>query len=325
MLALVPVAAQAAPDRVEQDDYWRVVEVTGEATMLQGANPWNAPAPLQVGDVVGPYQSIATQGGASAILSRGQDVIVVYENTTIELPPPAPDQAETQIVQAEGEAFYSVEPRPDPHFAVETPYLIAGVKGTEFALTGGGTRLEVARGLVDAEDLGTGQHADVPAGTGVGAGAAGAQMRVAALDTAAMERWNAVSQDVAEASESWAETVADAAADEAHDATEASGNGNSGGNGNGNSGGNGNGNSGGNGNGIPVATATAIPAATATAIPAATATAIPAATATATAERQRQFRRQRQRQFRRQRQRQRQRKRKRQQLIAAAASPVLRS
>jgi hypothetical protein len=252
-VAVAPTAALATPDRVEADDYWRVVEVTGDAHMLAGANPWNAAAPLAAGDVVGPYQSIATGAGASAILARGEDVVVVYENTTIELPPPADQTMETLIVQQGGTAFYAVDPRPDPQFAVETPYLVAGVKGTEFALVAGGARLEVIEGVVDAEERASGQHRDVPAGQGIGS----ASFAPAPLDPAMQAELSALSAEIAASSAARAENaaaLADTEADTADDVDRGTsswgyGNGNSGGNGNGNSGGNGNGNSGGNGNG----------------------------------------------------------------------------
>ncbi|MGF1625734.1 MAG: FecR domain-containing protein, partial [Alphaproteobacteria bacterium] len=239
MLAL-PAAALAAPDRVEASDYWRVVDVTGEARMLPGANPWNVEAPIFAGDVVGPYQSIATGAGSSAILARGEDVMVVYENTTIELPPPSPDHAETQILQHNGHAFYAVEPRPDPQFAVETPFLVAGVKGTEFALADDGARLEVIEGVVAAVERSSGQSRDVPAGQGIATAATRTDFAPTTLDPGRQAALTATSTEIAAEAVARSENAAAQAATEAQSAASVSGD--AGGNGNGNSGGNGNGN-----------------------------------------------------------------------------------
>ena len=223
LAALVPAQALAAPERVEVDDYWRVVDITGNARMLQGANPWNTPNALEIGDVVGPYQSVETNGNSSLVLARGEDVIIVYENTTIELPPPSADHAETHIEQLGGEAFYSVEPRPDPHFEVETPFLVAGVKGTEFGLIQDGARIEVMHGLVDATDRSSGVQDDVPAGAGIGSGVDNQPFQAAALDNAAVERWSSVSAALAERSEAISEAVAELGDDEASEAAESQG------------------------------------------------------------------------------------------------------
>lgn len=134
--------------------------------MLAGANSWNQQRSLAQGDVVGPYQAISTTAGSTVILIRGEDIIVVHEGTTISLPAPAIAHSETQIEQPDGAAFYAVDPRPDPQFAVQTQHLVAGVKGTEFSLIEDGTRLQVLHGVVGTRDLASGDNADVTAGQG---------------------------------------------------------------------------------------------------------------------------------------------------------------
>lgn len=166
LFLLLPTAAVAASDEIEDSDYWRVVEINGQARMLAGANSWNQEQALGEGDVVGPYQSIVTDAQSTVILIRGEDIIVVHEGTTISLPAPAIAHSETQIEQPDGAAFYAVDPRPDPQFAVQTQHLVAGVKGTEFSLIEDGTRLQVLHGVVGTRDLASGDNADVTAGQG---------------------------------------------------------------------------------------------------------------------------------------------------------------
>lgn len=163
---LLPAAAIAAPDEIEDSDYWRVVEIDGQARMLAGVNSWNQEQALSEGDVVGPYQSVATDAQSTVILIRGEDIIVVHAATTISLPAPEAAHSETQIEQTDGTAFYAVDPRPNPQFAVQTEHLVAGVKGTEFNLAEDGARLQVLHGVVGTHDLASGDSADVTAGQG---------------------------------------------------------------------------------------------------------------------------------------------------------------
>jgi hypothetical protein len=61
---------------------------------------------------------------------------------------------------------FNVDKRKVKHFAVETPYLAAVVKGTHFVVGAYGTSgvVKVARGRVEVTDLRTGQHVDVVPG-----------------------------------------------------------------------------------------------------------------------------------------------------------------
>ena len=151
-------------------DYWRVVEIGGTARILAGANSWNQEAQLEMGDVVGPYQAIRTGVDSHVILMRDDDIVVVYSGATTRLPGPNENRTETYLVQEDGDAFYVVDPRSEPSFTVETPVLIAGVKGTQFGLSDNAAWLAVIEGIVDAENRATGEHADTPAGQGVSPG-----------------------------------------------------------------------------------------------------------------------------------------------------------
>lgn len=160
-------ALQAEDAAVALTDYWTVLLVEGSARQLAGANPWNEEAPLTAGDLIGPYQAIATDEASGVVLARGGDMIRVGAGTTIQLPPPQADGPETAIDQQDGDAVYAVEPRATPSFQVTTPHLIAGVKGTHFAVIEDAARLMVTQGRVGVEtaagcgsvDVAAGQHA----------------------------------------------------------------------------------------------------------------------------------------------------------------------
>ncbi len=80
---------------------------------------------------------------------RGEDVIVVYGDSAIALP--REDRGITRILQRFGRSLFQVGKRSSGAFQVETPLLITGVKGTEFAVTvsGDGGSVTVLEGIVE--------------------------------------------------------------------------------------------------------------------------------------------------------------------------------
>ena len=67
----------------------------------------------------------------------------------------------TTIIQRAGTILLDVEKRNVKHFEVETPYLAAVVKGTQFRVTvsGRSSKVDVLRGQVQVADLKTGKFA----------------------------------------------------------------------------------------------------------------------------------------------------------------------
>jgi hypothetical protein len=74
--------------------------------------------------------------------------------------------ATTRVLQRVGRIEFQVEKRDVRYFSVETPSLVAAVKGTRFTVVVGAGRSDVgvSGGLVGVTDLATGQSADVAAG-----------------------------------------------------------------------------------------------------------------------------------------------------------------
>ncbi|MEY9754123.1 hypothetical protein ABIE73_001518 [Bradyrhizobium yuanmingense] len=82
------------------------------------------------------------------------------------LPAEKKDGLSTTIIQQAGSILLEVEKRNVKHFEVETPYLAAVVKGTQFSVTvgAGSTKVGVLRGQVEVSDFKTGQIAQVMPG-----------------------------------------------------------------------------------------------------------------------------------------------------------------
>ncbi|MEK9946772.1 MAG: FecR domain-containing protein [Alphaproteobacteria bacterium] len=105
-----------------------------------------------------------------ALLDRDGDRIQITPNARMEL---APTATSTTVLQRAGRAVYDIVTGGRPRFKVETPYLVAGVKGTVFSVTvtTTGASVSVSEGVVSvdpptpsgfsAADVGAGQSAAV--------------------------------------------------------------------------------------------------------------------------------------------------------------------
>jgi ferric-dicitrate binding protein FerR (iron transport regulator) len=93
------------------------------------------------------------------LLVRGEETILVAPNSVIGLPTENKDGLSTTIVQQAGSILLEVEKRNVKHFEVETPYLAAVVKGTQFrvSVNAASTSIEVIRGQVEVADFRSGQ------------------------------------------------------------------------------------------------------------------------------------------------------------------------
>jgi hypothetical protein len=144
---------------------WRVVKVTGELWV-------EAPGVLRVAlsspsENVPDGATLVTGVNARVLLSRGSETIVIGPNSVVAIPRQV--GAFTTIQQRAGEVDFDVEKQNLQHFAVETPFLAAVVKGTQFTVRvgAGEANVLVTRGLVEVDSLVTGQTADVAPGQSV--------------------------------------------------------------------------------------------------------------------------------------------------------------
>lgn len=163
-LILVNQARCADIAAASMNDYWTVIDISGHARELPGVNPWQEARDLKPGDLIGPYQSVATDLTSEVTLVRGGDAIMVYSGSIVRLPPTVRAGAETRIAHDDGEALYAVAPASGLSFEVTTPYLVAGVKGTHFAVTEGGQRVILIQGVLSITAARSGATAELLAG-----------------------------------------------------------------------------------------------------------------------------------------------------------------
>ena len=130
------------------------------------------PSPAQTTLKPGDY--IRTGQTGRVLLVRGAESMLISPNSVIHIPKENKDGMSTTIVQRAGTILFDVEKRNVKHFEVDTPYLAAVVKGTQFQVTvdKNESRVDVRRGQVEVLDFKSGQYALVhPGSNGEGLGA----------------------------------------------------------------------------------------------------------------------------------------------------------
>jgi len=136
-----------------------------------GDNKW---VPLARGDVVSDARYIRTTLSGHVELTRGSETIDLAPNTQLRIVDRS-GQHFTTVKEDFGQVTVSADVEKVKHFAVETPFLVAVVKGTQFSVISGasGAIVKVQRGLVGVTDLLTRRSVDVPAGEQLSASTAG--------------------------------------------------------------------------------------------------------------------------------------------------------
>jgi FecR protein len=156
------VIVSAASQTLAQGAAWRVSKSSGEV--------WVSTSGVQqvsLSDVaaLNPGDTIRTGRNGRVLLVRGQETILISPNSVVGLPAQK-SPGSTTIIQQSGSILIEVEKRNNPHFEVETPYLAAVVKGTQFrvSVSQSESYVNVLRGQVDVTDLKSGQTALVMPG-----------------------------------------------------------------------------------------------------------------------------------------------------------------
>jgi FecR-like protein len=162
-LATVFMLATASVAFAADGDDWTVHKSSGEV-WLTGSGVQQAS--LKQEDVLKPGDTVRTGRTGRVLLKRGDEIILVAPNSVVGVPAQKKEGLSTTIMQQAGSILLDVEKRNVKHFEVETPYLAAVVKGTQFRVTvnAGKTTVDVVRGQVEVADFKSGQIAQVMAG-----------------------------------------------------------------------------------------------------------------------------------------------------------------
>src|SRR3978361_1769521 len=137
---------------------WSVSKSSGDVWIT---SPGAQQVSLKQAEVLKPGDTIQTGRNGRALLVRGEETILVSPNSVIGLPQEKKEGLWTRIVQQAGSILLEVEKRNVQHFEVETPYLAAVVKGTQFrvSVNATSTSVDVLRGKVEVTDFKSGDIA----------------------------------------------------------------------------------------------------------------------------------------------------------------------
>jgi len=140
-----------------QEPSWQVSKSSGEVWITAAGVQQVS---LTTDTSLKPGDSVRTGRNGRVLLVRGEQRILVSPNTAIDIPSETKGDVATTLKQRAGTILLDVEKRNVKHFEVETPYLAALVKGTQFRVSveKGSSRVEVLGGQVQVVDFKSGQN-----------------------------------------------------------------------------------------------------------------------------------------------------------------------
>jgi hypothetical protein len=159
LLAMILILHPGSATRAE-DSVWTVSKSSGDVWLTSSGTQ---PVSLTDSATLKPGDNIRTGQNGRVLLARGEETILISPNSVIGIPKEEKEGLSTTILQQAGSILLEVEKRNENHFAVETPYLAAVVKGTQFRVSVSkyGSTVDVLRGKVEVADFKSGQHAFV--------------------------------------------------------------------------------------------------------------------------------------------------------------------
>ena len=142
---------------------WLVQKTSGSA---EYRSPRAAPLPLEKGLVLRAGTTLRTGGNGKALLVRDEASVFIGPYTVAAIAARPTAGMQTTVLLQRGETNLNVRKKSRPHLSVETPYLVAVVKGTRFKVAVAQRSAEVAveEGRVEVKALSSGYYADVLAG-----------------------------------------------------------------------------------------------------------------------------------------------------------------
>jgi len=163
ILATALILGGVATAFAADDGVWSVSKSSGEVWVTTTGT---AQVALTQEETLRPGDMIRTGHNGRVLLVRGEETILIAPNSVIGLPTEKSDGLATTILQQAGSILLEVEKKNVKHFEVETPYLAAVVKGTQFSVTvnANSTSVSVTRGQVEVSDFKSGQIAQVMPG-----------------------------------------------------------------------------------------------------------------------------------------------------------------
>jgi len=145
---------------------WRLVRASGDVRIHGEDGQWVKAKSKQA---LKPGDSIWTGRGSRALIETDDGAVLLKSRSLVKVPAQKLPDGMVVLFQGQGKVTATVRKKETQHFSVQTPFLAAVVKGTEFTVDMGSrgsrsTRLSVSDGIVGAVDTHSGDAIDVRAG-----------------------------------------------------------------------------------------------------------------------------------------------------------------
>ena len=147
---------------------WAVTQASGDVRHRTGgffSTEWQK---LRVGDVVGAAAEIRTGRNSRVVLRHRKTTITATSESRLALPGSSAFSGAYRVLQNLGTLLYNIKERANgmAAFEVETPYLVALVKGTVFTVNASAEEasVELSEGVVKVQPTGGGTGATLAAG-----------------------------------------------------------------------------------------------------------------------------------------------------------------
>lgn len=164
-------AMLAVSTTIALGDDWVAVRLRGQVLQLIDGE-WHK---LGRGDIVPDDRAIRTLKNGIVEFQRGEESVTLGPDTAIQIYDEVRRRPFTTVKQYFGTVTVEAEVQDVQHFAVQTRYLAAVVKGTKFTVTSDddGASVEVTRGAVFVEDATTKNDVTITAGESASVGESG--------------------------------------------------------------------------------------------------------------------------------------------------------
>ncbi len=141
---------------------WRIERMSGNVQIHDGES-WVA---LDPGRALNAGDSIWTGRNGRILLMNDQGSVLLAPKSLVKIPAQALPNSFSVLFQTHGTVSAKVNKRRKRHFSIQTPDLVAVVKGADFdvKIEKKQTRVAVSEGLVGVVDIDTGERIDVAAG-----------------------------------------------------------------------------------------------------------------------------------------------------------------
>ena len=161
---LWPFEGHAQDLQTIEQSVWTLDKVTGDAWI---ESPGHEPMLVRRDRKLYPGQTLTTAHRTRLRLVRGEEQIQVGSSSTLSLPDIAEiEPGKTVIRQFSGTLHLQVDKKKVKHFSVETPFMVASVKGTRFTVSVDKTfaGVRVHEGVVAVQNRLANEVADLTAG-----------------------------------------------------------------------------------------------------------------------------------------------------------------